>query len=367
MFKAIDKWLPGYIRAAMRKPGKIAGVRHLIFCIADHFEPFRGQSPKKIALATTQRWITDFPTICRNFRDSDGIGPRHTFFFPADEYDADCVDMLAGLAATGGAEIEIHLHHRNDTPEGFRDKLAGFRDLLRTRHGLLGSDSNGLVRYGFIHGNWSLCNSRPDGDWCGVNEELDILSATGCYADLTFPSAPSPTQPRTVNAIYRARDYHGKPRGHDRGELVTTGCGKAEGLMLIQGPLGLDWSKRKFGILPGLENAELSAGRPPDRNRIPVWIRQAIHVIGKPEWIFVKVHTHGAWKPNADLLLGDAMKRFHDGLCSGYNDGRDWRLHYATAREMYNIVRAAECGEDGEPGEYRDYEIKPPPAAGVRL
>jgi hypothetical protein len=57
------------------------------------------------------------------------------------------------------------------------------------------------IAYGFVHGNWALCNSRPDGDWCGVNEELTVLAQTGCYADFTFPSAPSPTQPRMVNAV----------------------------------------------------------------------------------------------------------------------------------------------------------------------
>ena len=46
------------------------------------------------------------------------------------------------------------------------------------------------VGYAFIHGNWSLCNSRPDGRYCGVNNELDVLRETGCYADFTLPSAP---------------------------------------------------------------------------------------------------------------------------------------------------------------------------------
>ena len=41
-----------------------------------------------------------------------------------------------------------------------------------------------------------------------------------------------------------------------------------------------------------------------------------------------------------------------------YNDGKDYKLHYVTAREMYNIVKAAEAGEPGEPGEYRDYLLE---------
>jgi hypothetical protein len=43
-----------------------------------------------------------------------------------------------------------------------------------------------------------------------------------------------------------------------------------------------------------------------------------------------------------------------------YNDGSDWRLHYVSAREMYNIVKAAEAGRAGDPGQYRDFLIPRP-------
>ena len=81
------------------------------------------------------------------------------------------------------------------------------QELFAHRHGLLACDRRtGRPAYGFIHGNWALDNSRPDGRWCGVNNELDVLRETGCYADFTFPSAPSPTQPRKINSIYYAVD-----------------------------------------------------------------------------------------------------------------------------------------------------------------
>jgi hypothetical protein len=32
-----------------------------------------------------------------------------------------------------------------------------------------------------------------------------------------------------------------------------------------------------------------------------------------------------------------------------------------TAREMYNIVKAAEAGHSGDPARYRDFELPPPP------
>src|SRR5262249_39602993 len=37
-----------------------------------------------------------------------------------------------------------------------------------------------------------------------------------------------------------------------------------------------------------------------------------------------------------------------------------FRLHFVTAREAYNIVKAAEAGLSGNPNDYRDYEILPP-------
>ena len=36
------------------------------------------------------------------------------------------------------------------------------------------------------------------------------------------------------------------------------------------------------------------------------------------------------------------------------------QLHYVTAREMTNLVRAAEQGLDGPPDAYRNYWLKPP-------
>ena len=52
-------------------------------------------------------------------------------------------------------------------------------------------------------------------------------------------------------------------------------------------------------------------------------------------------------KPMLQDLTAESEKR---GLC----------LHFMTAREAYNIVRAAECGEAGDPDDYRDYELPPP-------
>jgi hypothetical protein len=95
------------------------------------------------------------------------------------------------------------------------------------------------------------------------------------------------------------------------------------------------------------------------------WVEQGIHVEGRPEWVFVKVHTHGAPEAQARSLLGAGGETLHRELTSCYNDGRRFVLHYVTAREMFNIAIAAVDGARGDPAVYRDYQLPPPPAARV--
>ena len=143
-------------------------------------------------------------------------------------------------------------------------------------------------------------------------------------------------------------------------------AGKASGdLMIVQGPLALDWRNRKFGLLPRIESSDIRRSCPPTPDRVDSWVRTAVHVEGKPDWVFVKIHTHGAPERNAAMLLGNPMRDFHDWLGRTYNDGQRWSLHYVTAREMYNVAMAAIDGKSGDPGHYRDHVLPPPPAARV--
>ena len=89
-------------------------------------------------------------------------------------------------------------------------------------------------------------------------------------------------------------------------------------------------------------------------------MRTGVHVEGRPEWIFVKIHTHGTQECDLDTLLGAPMREAFAHLEREYNDGERWQLHYVSAREMYNIVKAAEAGETANPGQYRDYRIARP-------
>jgi hypothetical protein len=304
MLKSADKWMLGYLQSVLRRP-RVAGPKHLIVCVADHYEPFQGKQDLGFALEQVKRWQDALPGVSNGVKDSGGYGPRHSFFYPQEEYHPEVLARVADLCHDGLGETEIHLHHDNDTPEAFRQKLIAFRDM-------------------------------------------------------TCPSAPSPTQPRLVNGIYYAQDRKRGPRSADDGVLVRAGQSAAPGVLMLQGPLALNWGWRKFGILPRLENGELTAINPPTSNRLALWARQHIHVPGRPEWVFVKLHTHGCDPRHIEGLLSTGLPQLHKLLAEHVTEKRGWAFHYASAREMANMVRAAESGAGGDPSNYRDFVVKAP-------
>jgi hypothetical protein len=317
----------------------------LFIAICDHWEPECYGASHKKAMERVQRWVYEYPKAFNKFRDFNGRPPQHTFFFPQDEYRPEYIDEIAQLCAEGYGDVDVHLHHDNDTAEQFREKLESFRDTLFHRHGLLRKDplTNKIV-YGFIHGNWALCNSRPDGRWCGVDQELTILRETGCYADFTLPSAPSECQTQTINSIYYAQDIAGQRKSHNTGIRSRVGhTAPADHLLMVQGPLCLDWQSRKFGLIPRIENGDLTAGRAPTWRRFQHWMNVGVHVAGRPNWKFIKLHTHGCKDGNIDMLLGPEMQAFHAELAAQKAANPQLKLHYVTAWEMAQLVRQAEA------------------------
>jgi hypothetical protein len=82
-----------------------------------------------------------------------------------------------------------------------------------------------------------------------------------------------------------------------------------------------------------------------------------VQVATRPDWFFVKLYSHGAMEANADLLLGEVMLRFHRELGRLAAGDPQFHFHYVTAREMYNLVRAAEAGWTGSVADARDFEL----------
>jgi hypothetical protein len=362
----LETWIRGWARHVARELAspRPAGPRHLMFAICDHFEPRWKQPTPAVAEGRVRQWEEGYPEVVRGFRDADGRPPRHTFFFPGEEYAPSYLDRLARLARSGHGEVELHLHHDDDTPARLRRTIGEYLALY-AQHGHLARDPGGQLRYAFVHGNWALANGRRDGRRCGVDAEIPLLWETGCYADFTFPSAPDECQPGIVNQIYWPTGDLSRRRAYEHGERARVGAVRRDRILMVQGPLSLALRRARLPIRT--EAGDLAGHLPLTARRVRTWVRQNIHVQGRPEWVFVKVHAHGCQERNAASLLGDGGRALHRALTTTYNDGRSWKLHYVTAREMFNIAIAAMEGRAGDPGAYRDHVLAPPPvAAGSR-
>jgi hypothetical protein len=325
------------------------GTTHVFVGVVDHYEPYWHGAEKALAHERVRRWLDGYPRALEGIRDNGGNAPRHAYFYPQEEYDPHCVDMLAELARRGLGEVEVHLHHDRDTAVALREKLLGYAETLRRAHGLLHTDPvSGRARYAFIHGNWTLDHSHPRGLNCGVVGELKVLADTGCYADFTYPSAPHPTQPPVMNTIYYATGDPARPRSHWRGVDARYGRPGRDGLLLVTGPLCVDWRRRR-GLIPAIENGDITDLNPATPARVDAWIRTGVHVRGFPRWVFVKAYTHGAQERNAAHLLSDrpgSLAAMYRDLLSRYNDGERHVVHFSTPWEMVRAVRVLESADE---------------------
>jgi len=357
-------WIPGYIRQRSRnrqakRVARSSGMTHVLFCMVDHFEPVSQGSTQEEERARMQVWLEQYPQLAARHSDSKGRPPQHTWFYPIENYRAEYLDGLVDLCQQGLGEIEIHLHHGHDTGETLQQKLRqGLADF--SKHGAqVTQEAIPRKTYGFIHGNMALDNSRLDSELCGVNDELTVLRNTGCYADFSLPTAPCISQAKRVNTIYYAADDPGKPKSFDDGVEIRVGGQESGDLLMVPGPLSFNWARRKFGVFPKLENSELQGSNPPSASRVQNWVDQHIHVDGRPEWVFVKVSCHGAEERSREALFGAAAEEMYKALESLYRDRVGYTLHYVTARELYNIIKAAEAGKEGDPMLYKDFSIPP--------
>jgi len=344
-------WLPGYFDWLTHQEKTTAGPTHVFFFFTDHFEP--GEN-----FAMVQKWLLQYPMIADRHRDSAGRPWQHTWFYPAEQPIDVNMTALQQLVRGGYGEVELHLHHANDTNESgrtrFRQSVAYFQkfDFLKT--------IDGKTHFAFIHGNWGLDNSNGP-IFCGINRELTILREAGCFADFTFSSIYWNSQPPTVNDIYMATDDDG-PKSYARGIPVRVGRRPAGDLMIFQGPLlfvpSFNLARAPRTQFFEVENGEIHSAVPVTPTRIDAWVRANIHVEGRPEWVFVKVHAHGGTEQkDADEILGPELDRGLSYLEKTYNDGARYILHYITAREAYNLARAAADGRTGDPRQYYDYLI----------
>jgi hypothetical protein len=359
--RGLNYWLPTYVAETLHRQRLRAArsrqLTHLLFLVCDHYEPRHQATEPGQPAARLQAWHHGYRRMQDECFQKHGLRPLHTWFYPP-HHGAEHLPALARMAFEGLGEVELHYHHRDDTRETLR---SGLQQALARYHraGLLLQQGNPPGGgFGFIHGDWALDNSA-NGRFCGVNGELSLLQELGCWADLTMPSS-NECQTRKINSIYYAVDDPRRAKSHDWGDDARAGHPARAGLLLIQGPLGINLRGPRY---PRIENASLTSANWGSPRRIRSWIDCHVHVRGRPQWLFIKLHTHGAIEADFDALFGEKARAMHAELAQQYNDGRRFKLHYLTARQAFNVVRAAEQGRDGDPAQYFDYELPPPVTA----
>lgn len=343
-------FLPDYVRwtfAASRVAHD--GPTHLLFLFVDHFEPGHD-------LGRAQRWLRRYRSLVARHRDADGRPPQHSWFYPGDQVDEPILSELAQATAAGLGEVELHFHHDYETADMLRPRLAASIAAFR-RLGFL-QTRDGATHFAFIHGNFGLDNSNGAA-MCGVNEELRLLRELGCFGDFSFPSVYNDSQPRFVNAVYAAKDGP-EPKSYDRRlPLRFLGDGSAD-LMIFEGPLIFTPTASIRRLFLDLDDGDVHPARPANSDRVRQWVRANIHVAERPQWVFIKIFTHGASSDaDEDAAIGPTFDQTLSYLENTYNDGKNFVLHYVTAREAYNVARAAAEGAAGDPHQYFDWVVQP--------
>jgi len=327
-------WLLPYLRDRLQRSTRSGKPKRAWVAITDHYEPWGQGASIETALRRVGQWRDKWPRIADDApRDAAGQRPQYTFFYPQEEYRRDILDGIAEIVRLGVGDVEVHLHHENEKRDAFIQKITEFCRRLTDDHGLL-RKQDGRTIFAFIHGNWALDNSRPDGAWCGLNGEIALLRDLGCYADFTMPSIPSATQSRIVNKIYWCTNNpDNRPRSFDQGIEATVGGGRRGDLLMITGPLGLRFGSR---LKPRVETGEIAIYDPPTRSRARQWFDLA-PTIG--EDVFIKLYTHGGPERNLEPLLNGQLADLYRSVVDEASR-RGIEVHWATAWQIYQAANA---------------------------
>ena len=191
-------WLPGYLRSRVGRHGE-APPGTLWITIADHFEPLWGKPRVALAAERVALWRREWPAIAARHQDSTGRPPQYCFFYAEEEYRPDLLEPLAEMTRLGMADVEVHLHHDNDTGPAFTEKVCRFAEAYIPVTGCCGSTTDGCLR---IH-PWQLgARQRPTRRTLVRGERRDL----------------APARPGLLCRLHdagRARPLAGRPREHD--------------------------------------------------------------------------------------------------------------------------------------------------------
>lgn len=337
-------WFPAYVQQTLLGGTSSDEIEHLMFVVADHYEPGFEQDE---AVVANEAWLADYQKAVTGKLDSYGNRFVYNWFYPFDQRNDAVLKRLQDEVVRGTGEVEFHWHKPCLSAEEYDVQLTEAVNWFQSV-GTFQAHDDAVARFAFIAGNWDLDNGRGTG--CGVNDEISQLRRAGGYMDMTYSTLGSPAQPsKMINQLYYVQDSQGA-RSYEQGTRVSVGGKTPEDpFLMFQGPLSFHWDL-------SFEYGALESYALPSLKRIQRWIDSHIHVEGKPEWSFVKLYSHGIQSP--DIVkhhLGPMLEQL-----KAEAERRNIKLHYVSAREAYNIVRAAEAGLEGDPELYRDYVYASP-------
>ena len=130
--------------------------------------------------------------------------------------------------------------------------------------------------------------------------------------------------------------------------------------LIFTGPLVFNWTRRIKGLpVPRIDDGALTSNQPLDEARFDRWRSANITVAGKTDWVFVKLYCHGFFDRDQSACIGEDAKRFFSEMIERGQRTGDYDVHFATAREAFNIASAAIDQRGGLPGGHRNYRLRP--------
>ncbi len=282
--------------------------------------------------------------------DSDGREFQLTFACPGRNPDSTTLHMLTEYCRRGLGEVEYLIPWDYSSEESMREELE---------QGLRRFNSRGWMNTVGSEVRFAVVRERNSGEReeADLRRQASVLSDLGCYADMSFPGVRSSRPQSRVNTMFMVSSADNEPY-NESDELRAGRLGKG-GLLVIEGPFLIDWTDWRLTLRPYVEDGHLSPEAPPDPGRVDSWIRANVHVIGQPNWIFVKLTIDGLSNATSARSLRHSLDRSLMYLEEVCNDDEMYRLHYVTAREMYNVAMAAQALKNGNAGLFRDYLIEP--------
>ena len=325
----------------------------IIFSSVNRFDPIDAGDDPELQTSIIKQWAELYPAIINGVLDSDGYPPKNTWFCPADESLSEILHPLLNLCDNGFGEMEVMIDIGGEPAVQDINKLA--RIIEKYRHNGIPEleNRNQTLNFAIITAVKEPIAQIEERE--KVRKVLTSSEDLGGYADFTSP-VHSMIKRRKLNRIY---DLSEQSRGPDKDEVAKSpGENSRDPGLFLNFPGPLFFNYENYSLLPYMDNAEISSEKPFERKRVENWIKANVHVAGKPEWLFLRTSTRGAKPDIANMLLGDDGRQMYMQLVDKFSYP-DYRLHFVTAREAYNIAAAAIDGHGGNPNDYRDYKIKP--------